>query len=715
MEPGTQVTPTIRLVRHLQSGGMGSVWVAEHLVLDTKVAVKFISTDVPKKALPYLLERFVREAKTAARIDSPHVVKINDCGVMQNNTPFIVMELLKGESLGDRLEREGTVDLLQTALIVRPVCKALSAAHSLGVVHRDIKPDNIFLVDSQEELLVKVLDFGVAKVADLPHGGGLTKTGSMVGTPFYASPEQMKDAKTVSPQADLWALGAASYHALTGALPFSGDTAVKLWIAKQEGKFTPASELRSGVVAQLDEWFSRALDPDPNARFASAGEMADAFELAVRACGVPTPSQQYLVDTGQHAHNKPGLGTVPAEPALPFSRPSSEDLAHDDIGPVKSPGQLAEMLGHGETPPRRPDPTKEATQPFTREDPGKDQPQQTRPEPTTPLDAKMMEELVRPSQSTTPFPIGVEQQRSLSGASRTLPDAKGVGRSKLVLVALIALGCVAAAAIGIIAFSSDVEDEDEVPRQTVQERGSATPPIASSTLQTMPPPQGMVAVKAGTYSVGCAPGEDVCVEDERPVHEVTLKPFAIMVHEVTMIDYDECVAHGKCPKAGTGRGCTWQHSGKEEHPINCVTWNAAKKYCEHQGWRLPTEEEWEVAARGHKRSKYPWGDEAPSCKLTVLAEAKNGCGTGGPLAVGSRKADRSWVGAFDMGGNVREWTDSTDGAYPGGKLDQERDGKINRGGSYEMNAKQLYRVHTRGVDPPRTSLSGLGFRCAVSL
>jgi serine/threonine-protein kinase len=165
--PGMSVTPNVRLVRPLGRGGMGSVWLAEHLALDTRVAVKFISPDVPKSLLPALLERFQREAKAAAKIRSPHVVEIKDLGAMPGGGPFIVMELLEGESLGDRLERIGTMSPPETATLVAQVAKALGAAHALGVLHRDIKPDNIFLMMAHDELLVKVLDFGIAKLADV--------------------------------------------------------------------------------------------------------------------------------------------------------------------------------------------------------------------------------------------------------------------------------------------------------------------------------------------------------------------------------------------------------------------------------------------------------------------------------------------------------------------------------------------------------------------
>ena len=157
--PGHAVTPNIRLVRELGEGGMGSVWVAEHTTLHTEVAVKFVHDEM---ATETLLKRFSREASLAAQIKSPHVVQTYDHGATDEGMPYIVMELLEGESLQDRLKR-GPLDARKTAMVVAQVCKALSKAHAIEIVHRDLKPANLFLVESGYEVFVKVLDFGIAK------------------------------------------------------------------------------------------------------------------------------------------------------------------------------------------------------------------------------------------------------------------------------------------------------------------------------------------------------------------------------------------------------------------------------------------------------------------------------------------------------------------------------------------------------------------------
>src|SRR5262249_30549614 len=203
------VGANLRLVKLLGEGGMGSVWIADHTTLKTQVAVKFMAQALASSA--EAVERFAREASAAARIKSPHVVQVLDHGFTSERIPYIAMELLEGEDLGVRLERLGRIGLSETTTIIAQACKALSRAHSLGIVHRDIKPENIFLTEIDGELVVKILDFGIAKQTQAT-GLGMTTTGTMVGTPYYMSPEQVVSAKAVDSRSDLWSIGVVAYH-----------------------------------------------------------------------------------------------------------------------------------------------------------------------------------------------------------------------------------------------------------------------------------------------------------------------------------------------------------------------------------------------------------------------------------------------------------------------------------------------------------------------
>ncbi|MEZ4437793.1 MAG: protein kinase [Polyangiaceae bacterium] len=280
LTPGTFVTQNVRLLSPLGSGGMGAVWIAEHRSLGTKVAVKFVSGELLAEE-PTIGERFAREASLSAQIKSPYVVQIFDHGTMQDGTPYIVMELLEGESLADRLRRERRLSVGLTELVVTQAAKGLSKAHRAGVVHRDIKPDNLFLTWEDDELFLKVLDFGVAKRTNLPKVSKVTGTGMMVGTPEFMSPEQVLSSKSVDPRADLWSLAVVAYNCLTGGVPFTGETIGGLCVAIADGRFTPPRHYRPDLPPTIDAWFQIALQVDPSRRFQSAKDLATAFTAAV--------------------------------------------------------------------------------------------------------------------------------------------------------------------------------------------------------------------------------------------------------------------------------------------------------------------------------------------------------------------------------------------------------------------------------------------------
>jgi hypothetical protein len=281
LAPGVHVTENIRLKRRLGEGGMASVWVGEHLTLRIDVAVKFIAPELIGQA-PDLVARFNREATAVAKIRSPHVVQVLDHGMTSDGTPYIVMELLEGEDLGARLDREGSLPLHDVVTIVGQVGKALSRAHAAGIVHRDIKPDNLFLVRSDEdgELFVKVLDFGIAKDTRQTSYSVVTVTGTMVGTPAYMSPEQILSGKHVDSRADLWSLGVVAYHAMTGEVPFEGSTLGALCVAISRGVFQDPSYLAPHLPRAIDAWMTRALSLAPDDRFSSAKELVDSFREA---------------------------------------------------------------------------------------------------------------------------------------------------------------------------------------------------------------------------------------------------------------------------------------------------------------------------------------------------------------------------------------------------------------------------------------------------
>ncbi|MBL8718581.1 MAG: protein kinase [Myxococcales bacterium] len=260
------------------------MWVADHLTLKTQVAVKFILAGRENEA--DARERFSREAEAAAQVKSPHVAQIFDHGVTDDGIPFIVMELLEGEDLGRHLQRNHRVQLREAAAIVTQVCRALGRAHAKGLVHRDVKPANIFLCDvGTPERFVKLLDFGVAKVMGTDPAS-VTKSGSITGTPAYMAPEQLLGNKDIDHRADLFSVAILAYELLTGRRPVVEDTAVAIALRIHTKGMPLASEgmpeLSPELVPFVDEWFAKAWAIDPKDRYDSATPMAEEFDVLVR-------------------------------------------------------------------------------------------------------------------------------------------------------------------------------------------------------------------------------------------------------------------------------------------------------------------------------------------------------------------------------------------------------------------------------------------------
>lgn len=320
---GDVLADKYRLVTELGRGGMGAVWRAEHLVLRSPVAVKLVLSRVADSEP--LRARFLREAQAAAALRSPHVVQILDYGVHED-TPFMVMELLEGESLRERLRKRSTLSPGELVQLVVHVARALQKAGEAGIVHRDLKPDNVFLVRNADEEIAKVLDFGIAK-APAEAGTGVsaeTHTGTVLGTPHYMSPEQARGTRAVDPRSDLWALGVIAFECLTGRRPFEspvlGDLLVKICTDP-----VPLPSSLAAVPPGFDGWIARALEREPERRFQSAAEMADALRA--------------LAGTGpvSLAPSAPTASIVPLSSPHPMAAMPASTQAPLSLTPVREP------------------------------------------------------------------------------------------------------------------------------------------------------------------------------------------------------------------------------------------------------------------------------------------------------------------------------------------------------------------------------------------
>jgi serine/threonine protein kinase len=274
LQEGLIVADKFRLVRELGRGGMGSVWLADHMALDIPCAVKFVDKE-QAESRPDARVRFEREAKAAAQLRSPHVVQILDHGVWQG-IPYIAMEYLEGEDLAHRLERNGRLPYDEILRIVSQVARALSKAHAAGIVHRDLKPENIFLTRDEEGEIAKVLDFGIAKRSTMALGDSGTKTGSLLGTPFYMSPEQAGGVKGIDYRSDLFSLSTIVFQCVTGHLPFYSEGLGEI-LGKIMYEALPVPSATASVPPGFDAWWAKAAARRPVERYQSVKELVDSL------------------------------------------------------------------------------------------------------------------------------------------------------------------------------------------------------------------------------------------------------------------------------------------------------------------------------------------------------------------------------------------------------------------------------------------------------
>jgi formylglycine-generating enzyme required for sulfatase activity/serine/threonine protein kinase len=655
-----------------------------------------------------LLKDFIQEGALLTQLSgrTASIVQARDVGTFVTPSgawvPYMVLEWLDGVTLEHMLEAErnqrGRVGgaawpIEKVIALLEPVAAALEVVHRRGIAHRDIKPANIFvLAPETDEMHVKVLDFGIAKVAQsAAEHGGFTKTGGHVTsfTPAYGAPEQFSRAQgATGPWTDVYALALVMTEMLIGRPPLEGDDFIQLGMATADPSRRPTPGAFGLDLGGLEAVFQRALAVKTGERFATAGEFWQGVRGALnmpdmRMTGDPGGARSLSLGSGG---TNPMPGT--AGPTLRGSPAASAPMFSS------APTELGVPMGSG---------------------------------------ASMGTGATRANVvSTNPAPVA--------------PRSKST-----VLVSALIGGAVVAAA-GFFLMSRGKGDAPSTGATPAPPAVSAVP-VASAP----PPPkkcgERMASIDGGKFFMGS--DDKDANEDERPAHQVTLSPFCIDLYEVTAAEYKTCSDVGECKRApvevewkdikayeqkGFSRLCNANHPENGAHPINCVDWDMAIAFCAWQKKRLPSEAEWEFAARGPDGRRYPWGDEAPdktrmnACgKECTTWSAKNrvmlGYGDqrmypdddGFPLTapVGSFPDGKSRYGLFDVVGNVWEWTSDWDAKYtpepvidPKGPAAGTR--RIVRGGAFNGIMPSWVRPSQRYSDLPTTHSHAYGFRCAQS-
>jgi serine/threonine-protein kinase len=306
-QPEDIVAGKYRLVRVLGEGGMGIVYEARHVRLRQRLAIKMVRPVLATRHNVVL--RFEREARAAAQLRSVHVAKVIDVDATADGVPYIVMEFLEGHGLANMLQAERRRGVDEVIGWVLETCCAIGEAHNLGIVHRDLKPSNLFLASESGRSIVKVLDFGISKLAD-ESDTSLTTTQVTLGTPNYMSPEQVRSAKDVDLRTDVWSLGVILYELLTGQLPFKGTTPSAVLAAIVADPVASMVELRPDLPRELDAVVLKALSKKAEDRFADVRKLAAALTPFAKLDPFVTAELADLMKG--HAHVPAAAPTLPS-------------------------------------------------------------------------------------------------------------------------------------------------------------------------------------------------------------------------------------------------------------------------------------------------------------------------------------------------------------------------------------------------------------------
>jgi serine/threonine protein kinase/formylglycine-generating enzyme required for sulfatase activity len=731
-----------RLVEKIGEGGMGSIYKAIHTEMGRTCAIKLLTAI--STANEEAIARFKREAKMASRIDNPHAVTIYDFGEGEGGLLFLAMEFIDGRPLSRLIAEERVLPIERVVSITSQVAEGLAAAHAMEIVHRDLKPDNIMITRKGADAeYVKVLDFGIAKTMTEDAADNLTKTGFVLGTPFYMSPEQLLGEK-LDPRSDIYSLAIIVYEMLSGKLPFVGDNPQAVMMKRITGEPLALRSVAPTMTEAIEQVVMGGLTRDREMRIQTVQSFAAALRSAVYG-GTDYLGSRSTVNLGGQSGDRstmewsaistdrgPGTG-LPAEnpQTIPIQSASTIE-SKPGAWPVTQPGKTAQSQ-----PSSQPSPGPRKTAP---------QSEQANPQPP---DSYVTKPAFTPQPPQPEVSVAHEASIVSEPEKRARAWLWAVAAFVLVAIGAIVYMLVPRGSSGLTLMIKNVPAGSEVYvndqrrdgaqsngalrltglgdgplairisregyadfNTTVSGKSGEEKSIEASLLPLEIDYSGpMVLIPAGESSVG----DDGSKKDiEKPAYKVSLPNYYIDRYEVTNAQFKQfCQDTGARPPDNP----EWDRDyfdSKPDSPVIGLTWNQAKDYAAWAGKRLPTEEEWEKAASWDPASKqkriWPWGNMDDSSRANL--------GTKHATSVKQYTGDQSPYGVYGMAGNAWEWVDSIWGPYAGSKAQSPNFGKgyhVVKGGNFLVGldeARTASRDWLPNEFPPNMSIP-VGFRCAI--
>jgi len=690
-----------QLEKRLGQGGMGVVYKARHIFLKTSHAIKIILPDLVGND-PNLVTRFRQEALAAAAIRHQNIIAVTDFGVVRGTMPFLVMEFVQGKSLQDVMAEEDAMSPVRAFELMQPICAGIAAAHRQGIVHRDLKPLNVMICDDMAmSEAVKILDFGLAKIKSGELLGSFiaAQTTGLMGSPFYMAPEQWSD-EPPDARADVYSLGVMLFQMLCGEVPFKGSSIPS--IMKKHLTSEVPSLVSKGVEVphQIESVVRHALAKEAAHRTQSADEFAKELREAM------SMASAHLKRTGDSSASIDPSKTLIA-PVSETVPPTGSNTAFDPHAGTISAASLDEQEHKTLFAQRELAREAAAKKKFAEEEEKKRlaeeaerQKERKQLEEIVAAQTKVLEDkltLLASTMNPKPTPTGVidpdstQIQRAgmTTGGDVSFPGTSAhpfpradvslapKKRSALPIVLVVLLVLLIGGGVGGYLLLKS------------KNTGTTTGPGKTNDPGEVAIKADLIDIPAGKFQMG----RNDSLPTEGPAHEVTLNGFQMDKNEVTNAEYGQFVKQTN-HRAPEQWGSPKPPVGQESLPVSNVSYEDAIAFAEWRSkrdgvtYRLPTEEEWEYAARnGDKDNLYPWGNTWQAGRAATLD-----AGVGKEQPVGTYPMGANRWGVQDLMGNLWEWTSSKASTYKGNPQQvqaQYKDWVVVRGGSYSSPSNKV--------------------------